>query len=102
MKVNGAGEGRRPDAVTGGQSARTPGAGSAEIPRTDEVKVSDLSGALAQLGVRLATDGEFDQSRVDRITAAIANGDYHVNTGAVADKLIRDVRELLAAKPRTS
>lgn len=99
MKIAGLSDRLRPDPVTGGQTARpgacTPVAASAP---GDEVRVSNLSGALAHLGAQLATQGEFDQTRVDRIKTAIANGEYRVNTEAVADKLIQSVRDLLVAK----
>jgi negative regulator of flagellin synthesis FlgM len=99
MKINGPRDGLRPDQVTGGQVARpstpTPAANSAT---GDEVRISGVSGALAQLGARLAAEGEFDQTRVDRIKQAITNGEYKVNAEAVADKLIQGVRDLLSGK----
>ncbi len=99
MKITGPRDGPRPHALTGGQTARpgasAPAAGSAA---GDEVRVSDLSGTLADLSARLAAGAEFDQTRVDGIKRAIANGEYRVNTAAVADKLIQSVRELLAAR----
>jgi len=98
MKITGSRDGLRPNSVNGGQAARptapTPAAGGP----ADEIRVSDFSGALADLGTRLAAEGQFDQPRVDRIKSAIANGEYRVNAEAVADKLIQSVRDLLAGK----
>src|SRR5262245_14026306 len=102
MKIIGPQDTHRPDRMTGGAAARprapTPAArGGAGEGRP----ASDLSEALADLGARFAAEGEFDQTRVDRIKSAIARGQYRVNAGAVTDKLIQSVRDPLAAPTST-
>jgi negative regulator of flagellin synthesis FlgM len=97
MKITGPGTPPPAEPIGGGPTARSTPAKPAATPG-DEVRVSDLAGALAQLGERLSADGEFDQARVDRIKAAIAAGEYKVNPDAVADKLIQSLRDLLGPK----
>jgi negative regulator of flagellin synthesis FlgM len=100
MKINGTRDGLRPEPLNGSHSAPRPGTSgvAASKPVGGEVQLSDLSSALAQLGSRLAAEGEFDPAAVERIKGAIANGEYHVNADAVADKLLHNVRELLEGK----
>ena len=42
-----------------------------------------------------STDATFDTAKVDRIAQAIEKGDYKVDAGAIADKLIANAAELL-------
>ena len=93
MRITGPGDGFRPAAVTGNRTAPP----TASAPG-EERQVLGLAGALADLGARLSAGVEFDQARIDGIKTVIANGEYRVNTAAVADKLIQGLRELLAAK----
>lgn len=46
---------------------------------------------------RAATD--FDAERVKAMRAAIANGTFQVNAGAIADRLLSDAQETLALLP---
>jgi flagellar biosynthesis anti-sigma factor FlgM len=62
------------------------------------VKFSELSARLAELEAKLAGTDAFDQKRIDEIKQAIANGQFSVNSGAVADKLLQNAREMLAGK----
>lgn len=63
--------------------------------------------ATVKLSARLATlkgsdgaDGSFDAGRVEQMKAAIANGSFKVDAGAVADKLISSNLEALTrSKP---
>jgi negative regulator of flagellin synthesis FlgM len=41
------------------------------------------------------TGGDFDAEKVARISAAIADGSYKIDAGAIADKLIANAQELL-------
>ncbi|MGI4798000.1 MAG: flagellar biosynthesis anti-sigma factor FlgM [Janthinobacterium lividum] len=41
------------------------------------------------------TGGDFDTEKVNRISAAIADGSYKINADAIADKLISNAQELL-------
>lgn len=57
-----------------------------------------LSGA-ASLLAGAAGDPAFDVEKVQRIAGAIRDGKFHVNAGAIADKLIANAEELLGRKP---
>lgn len=63
-----------------------------------EVRLSDLSTRLADLESRLSKTDAFDQKRVDEIKQAISEGRFKVDSGAVADKLIENVREMLTGR----
>lgn len=54
--------------------------------------VSDLSAAQAE--------GAFDAAKVERVSAAIRNGQFTVNAEAIADKLIVNAQELLGTVTR--
>jgi len=40
-------------------------------------------------------DASFDKAKVERISAAIRDGRFQVDAGAIADKLIANAQELL-------
>ena len=42
-----------------------------------------------------AVSGDFDTEKVTRIASAISDGNYQVNAGAIADKLLANAREVL-------
>jgi negative regulator of flagellin synthesis FlgM len=98
MKINGSSDPARVGQAGGGPAPqRTPGAGAAPAGG-DRVRLSDLASRLAELETRLTASGEFDQPRVERIKAAIANGEYRINPEVIADRLVESVRRLLAGK----
>ncbi len=70
------------------ETAGKPGAASGAEP---SAKVR-LSSTVADL---TRTDGAFDVAKVERISAAIRNGEFTVDADAIADKLIANARELL-------
>lgn len=43
-----------------------------------------------------ASNADFDQAKVDRISNAISQGQYKVNPEAIADKLLANAQELLS------
>lgn len=45
-----------------------------------------------------STNGDFDAARVSKIREDISAGRYHVDTGKIADGLLRSVRDLLEEK----
>ena len=55
--------------------------------------------AAASLLAGAAADPSIDAAKVDRIAAAIRNGQFSVNAEAIADKLIENAQELLTRKP---
>ena len=82
-------------ATSPGAGAAAGVAGAAATRATDKV---DLSAAGARMG-ELDGGSDFDSAKVDAIRQAIRDGKFHVNAGAIADKLIADAASLLA--PRT-
>jgi negative regulator of flagellin synthesis FlgM len=70
-------------------SATTPAA-------TDTVRLSSQGQALAAGG----TNQTVDAKKVERIKAAIADGQFHVNSEKVADGLLETVRDLLHSRKR--
>ena len=85
----------RANAEIGAAAAR---AGQAQQAAGDASTVQ-LSSAAAGLKAE-ASAPEFDAAKVERIRAAIAAGTYTVNPEAIADKLIANAQEVLAAAKR--
>lgn len=54
-----------------------------------------LSSTAASLLSASASTADFDSAKVDRISQAIERGDFKVDAGAIADKLIANAAELL-------
>jgi negative regulator of flagellin synthesis FlgM len=61
------------------------------------VQLSEASSRLSQLETQFSQSG-FDAAKVSEIRAAIAEGRYQVNAGAVADKLISTAAQLAGRK----
>lgn len=81
--------------ITPGQprSGRTVGkTDAASGSATDNVSLSAQSQALAKAA---GSDPVFDAGKVEEIKAAIAGGNFRVNTERVADGLIESVRDLI-------
>ena len=47
------------------------------------------------LGTQLSASPEFDSGKVEAIKQAIRDGQFSVNPGAIADKLLASVEEFL-------
>jgi len=54
-----------------------------------------LSSTAASLLSPSTSAAEFDSAKVDRISQAIENGEFKIDAGAIADKLIANAAELL-------
>jgi negative regulator of flagellin synthesis FlgM len=80
--------GERPGARA--SSSSTSAAGSS-------TKVALSSTAASLLG---GDDTSFDTAKVERIAQAIRDGNFHINAGAIADKLLDNAQELLARPPQ--
>ncbi len=69
-----------------------PSKGAGAVEPSAKVALSS-SAALRTEGT--AGDGTFDQAKVERIAAAIKDGKFKVDAGAIADKLIANAQELI-------
>jgi negative regulator of flagellin synthesis FlgM len=66
----------------------------AGTPQTN-VTLSPRAAELKQLETRLAAIPVVDRARVDDIKAAIASGQYAINTDNIAESLLDSVKEML-------
>ena len=86
--------------ITGGSvsegrsSKKSPAAGS-DAPKVDGVSVQ-LSSSVQSIESGLSgSDGVVNSAHVAEIKQAISSGQFQINSGAIADRLIESVRELL-------
>ncbi len=71
-------------------------------PAAENVHLSSLSSQLQALESKFASSGLVDAGRVEEIKQAISDGRFTVNAGAVADRLLETVRELIqSSRERT-
>jgi len=61
------------------------------------VQLSDLSSRLSQLETQFP-QSSFDAAKVSEIRAAISEGRYQINAGAIADNLIASAAQLAGRK----
>lgn len=71
---------------------------SPAAPGSENVHLSSLSSQLQALESKFASSGVVDAGRVEEIKQAISNGQFTVNAGAVADRLLETVKELVLSK----
>jgi negative regulator of flagellin synthesis FlgM len=71
-------------------------AAAATSAPTDTVSLSSQGQALASA----SANGVFDTKKIERIKAAIADGQFKVDSEKVADNLLETVRDLLHSRKR--
>ncbi|HEY0905964.1 MAG TPA: flagellar biosynthesis anti-sigma factor FlgM [Methylophilus sp.] len=78
-------------------SAKTAGNVATPAAETsgDSVTLSATSVQLQSLQADLSAGEAFDAKKVEEIKAAIARGDFTVDTGKVADGLLQTVKDLI-------
>jgi negative regulator of flagellin synthesis FlgM len=79
------------------KSTDTAAATTTSPASTETVRLSSQGQAMAAAG---STNGVFDSKKVERIKAAIADGQFTVNSEKVADGLLDTVRDLLHSRQR--
>ena len=80
-----------------GEAGRADGA-SGRVSTTDTVELTSNGQLLERLEKSLASVPDVDAARVAEVKAAIRNGDYEVDAGAIAESLIRFERGLGSSK----
>jgi negative regulator of flagellin synthesis FlgM len=70
-------------------------AGASGNASSDNVTLSAASVQLQSLEAGLANGEVFDTNKVEEIKAAIARGDFSVDTAKVADGLLQTVKDLI-------
>ncbi len=68
---------------------------AAAVASTEPSAQVALSSTAASLRSGSTSPVEFDSAKVERISQAIENGDFKIDAGAIADKLIANAAELL-------
>ena len=72
--------------------------GNAAVAGSGKVELSSADAAL--IAADKGASAEIDSAKVARISQAIADGSFHINAEAIADKLIANAQEVLASVKR--
>ncbi|WP_374353809.1 flagellar biosynthesis anti-sigma factor FlgM [Chitinimonas sp.] len=70
----------------------------ASPPSGENVDINPFSARLRSLESSLASQPAIDTDKVAEIRQAISEGRFSVNPDAIADKLVKSVKELLGGK----
>ena len=98
MKIEGTGKPIAPSA-TGEARPRNPANPASTVASGgDKVQLSSLSSSLQKAESAIAQAPVVDTQRVAEIKQAIANGEFKIDAGRIADGLINSVREMLAGQ----
>ncbi|MFY9329905.1 MAG: flagellar biosynthesis anti-sigma factor FlgM [Georgfuchsia sp.] len=81
--------------IAGNRTAKA-GAGDVKAQPADSVNVQ-LSSLSAQVQTVSTSEGIVDSAQIAAIKQAIAEGHFQINPGAIADRLLDSVKELLNA-----
>lgn len=84
-KVDSASAGRKVSSEKGETGIASQSASSG----SDTVNLTESAKLLAELDKTLAALPAVDSGRVDEIKSAIENGDYQIDSGAIADAMLR-------------
>lgn len=68
------------------------------LSQINNVHLSPNATKLQNIDSNLASGSVMDSARVQEIKQAISDGNFQINPGAVADKLLETVRELIQSK----
>jgi negative regulator of flagellin synthesis FlgM len=80
-------------ATDASSSGATRATGVAAQDAASQVALSSTASSL--MSSAAGTDDSVDMDKVNRIAAAIRNGEFSINAGVIADKLIANTAELL-------
>jgi negative regulator of flagellin synthesis FlgM len=82
---------------SGGAARPASSAGTGAASSTGSTASADPSARLSQLETQFA-QADFNAPKVSEVSAAIASGQYKVDAGAIADRLISSAAELAGAR----
>ena len=68
---------------------------SVSMPLDDDSSTQVELSPEATMLAHASQDPSFDQAKVDRIAQAIRDGNFSINPGAIADKLLSNAQEVL-------
>lgn len=69
-----------------------------DLPQVNNVHLSSNATKLQHIGSNLASEAVVSSTRIQEIKQAISEGNFQINPGVVADKLLETVRELIQSK----
>lgn len=98
MKVEGLGKQIAPSAASEARPRSPTNPASTIASGSDKVELSSLSSSLQKAETVIAQTPVVDSQRVAEIKQAIANGEFKIDAGRIADGLINSVREMLAGQ----
>lgn len=78
------------DQATPAKTTELPGSGlpGKPVAEIDQVKLTTNSLRLRQLETQDQEEPPMDQVKIDKLRAAIANGEYRVDSGKLANKML--------------
>ena len=69
-----------------------------DLPQVNNVHLSPNATKLQNIDSNLASGSVLNSARIQEIKQAISEGNFQINPGVVADKLLETVRELIQSK----
>lgn len=98
MKIENSGKPIAPTAPGEARPRSPANAATTVVSSGAKVELSSLSSSLQKAEAAIAQTPEVDTQRVEEIKQAIANGEFKIDAGRIADGLIASVREMLASQ----